>query len=148
MASSRVRTTRGLVPIINIKEGDEVFTWNEGRLAVHQVTWRSEPRHQMTYRLTTAGGHALAASGNHPFLRLTGTGGMKWTELDDLSAGDTIVAEGAGRHSDFNAVLIEEEEGIKPLAEDDTYDITVEGAHNFIAEGLVLHNSGFSAAGL
>jgi hypothetical protein len=32
---------------------------------------------------------------------------------------------------------------IEPLAEHDTYDITVEGTHNFAAEGLVVHNSGF-----
>ena len=35
---------------------------------------------------------------------------------------------------------------VEPLTEDDTYDITVEGTHNFVAEGLVLHNSGFTQA--
>ena len=32
---------------------------------------------------------------------------------------------------------------IEPLEVEDTYDITVEDAHNFVAEGLIIHNSGF-----
>jgi len=35
---------------------------------------------------------------------------------------------------------------IVPLEENDTYDITVENTHNFVAEGLVVHNSGFTQA--
>ncbi|HET9975371.1 MAG TPA: LAGLIDADG family homing endonuclease, partial [Streptosporangiaceae bacterium] len=35
---------------------------------------------------------------------------------------------------------------IEPLGTEDTYDITVEDTHNFVAEGLVVHNSGFTQA--
>ena len=35
---------------------------------------------------------------------------------------------------------------IEPAGTEDTYDITVEGTHNFIAQGLTVHNSGFSQA--
>lgn len=34
--------------------------------------------------------------------------------------------------------------GIEALDTEDTYDITVAGTHNFVAEGLVVHNSGFT----
>lgn len=35
---------------------------------------------------------------------------------------------------------------IDALEEMDTYDIEVEGAHNFVADGVVVHNSGFQSA--
>jgi transposase len=35
---------------------------------------------------------------------------------------------------------------IEPMEVEDTYDITVEGTHNLVAEGLVIHNSGFAQA--
>jgi hypothetical protein len=35
---------------------------------------------------------------------------------------------------------------IEPMEVEDTYDITVDDTHNFVAEGLVVHNSGFTQA--
>ena len=35
---------------------------------------------------------------------------------------------------------------IKDLGEEDVYDITVDGSHNFISEGFVVHNSGTGAS--
>jgi len=37
-------------------------------------------------------------------------------------------------------------ESIKEIGDEEVYDITVEGSHNFIAEGFVVHNTGTGAA--
>jgi DNA polymerase-3 subunit alpha len=37
---------------------------------------------------------------------------------------------------------------IEPRGEEDTYDLTVEGDHNFVADGLIVHNSHSAAYGL
>lgn len=36
--------------------------------------------------------------------------------------------------------------GVRPQGERETWDIEVEGAHNFVADGVVVHNSGFMSA--
>jgi cell division protein FtsZ len=45
------------------------------------------------------------------------------------------------KHFGFNKI-----EEIKELGEEDVYDITVEGSHNFISDGFVVHNTGTGAA--
>lgn len=45
------------------------------------------------------------------------------------------------KHFGFNRV-----ESICDIGEEDVYDITVEGSHNFISEGFVVHNTGTGAA--
>ena len=35
--------------------------------------------------------------------------------------------------------------GVDPDGEQDTWNLTVEGSHNFIADGIVVHNSGLTA---
>src|SRR5690606_16766725 len=35
---------------------------------------------------------------------------------------------------------------VEPKGEQDTWDLEVEGAHNFVADGVVVHNSGFMSA--
>src|SRR6185503_4420408 len=37
---------------------------------------------------------------------------------------------------------------IEPAGEEETYDLTVEGDHNFVADGLIVHNSHSAAYGL
>jgi hypothetical protein len=58
-----------------------------------------------------------------------------WTKLQDLRVGDKVLA--------FRDGKLQEEEivSIKLLGKEETYDIEVEGSHNFIANGLVTHNS-------
>jgi len=45
------------------------------------------------------------------------------------------------KHFGFNRI-----ESIQDIGEEDVYDITVEGSHNFISEGFVVHNTGTGAA--
>jgi replicative DNA helicase len=87
-----------------------------------------------TYTVTCQTGHQATASGNHPFLTPHG-----WVALDDLQAGDFVgvtVANTVGSPRTWTTVA-----AITPQGEAPVFDATVEGLHNFVANGLVLHNS-------
>ncbi len=91
-----------------------------------------------------------------------------WTTLADLRAGDGIAAQAEvssrsratdaaglpGVRADRGAVAVAEPEveldagvywdevvAVEPAGVRDVYDLTVEGDHNFVADGLVVHNS-------
>jgi error-prone DNA polymerase len=83
-------------------------------------------------RLRTALGHTVTASAEHPFLTLTG-----WRQLKDLRVGDYVAAARL-EHSD---VYWDKIVSIESAGEQDTYDLTIEGHHNFIANDLIVHNS-------
>jgi replicative DNA helicase len=111
------------------------------------------------FRLRLAGGREVTASGNHRFLTPTG-----WAPLDSLGAGGRIaiparlpapigeigdapvlsdavlgsVAVGDVRVGD---VRWDRVVSIEPLGAHPVYDATVKGTHNFIANGIVAHNS-------
>jgi hypothetical protein len=138
-ADAQVLTAAGPKPIIDVTAGDVVLTWEDGACMPWRVVRRSAPRRQMTYRVVTATAK-LDASGNHPFLTGDRPAGWQWTEVDDLRPGDLAVRFEDGRFRSEPVLAIE------PLGEADTYDITVDGTHNFIANGLVVHNSGFTQA--
>jgi cell division protein FtsZ len=46
----------------------------------------------------------------------------------------------------FNNFAFERIQEVNEIGEEDVYDITVEGSHNFIADGFVVHNTGTGAA--
>lgn len=96
------------------------------------------------------GDRSVRASANHKFLTRQG-----WTVAEKLgpgqelavSAGSAIIAEGQlltrlsttlslGAKVDFAPLRTMERYGTEPV-----YDLTVAGTHNFIANGIVVHNS-------
>ena len=90
------------------------------------------------WRLRTACGHTLAASAQHPFLTMQG-----WRQLGELRAGEYVaaapvvpVARLAGAAIHWDRVVALEELG--PQA---TYDLQIDGDHNFLANHLIVHNS-------
>jgi replicative DNA helicase len=184
-------------------------------LAVNERTMELEPRtvmnafttgRQPVYRLTTARGRTIRATGNHKFFAVDG-----WRRLDDIGPGMEIAASaglagpgpldddggseqrfpdwaGVAHGTSYQApiptptwqstvtlapamaaavvtngrlepepgpgVALAEPEGdaqptvawdeivsIEPDGEEQVYDLTVAGLHNFVAEDLVVHNS-------
>lgn len=131
--------------------------------------WRTG--HRPVFRLVTAAGREIRATGNHPFLLVSG-----WRALDELKPGDLIAADRrclqpyaqvsswkGARPGPLSPVVgegysvaqvspvtqavleadIEWDEiiRIEPDGEEDVYDMTVPGTHNFVANGLIVHNS-------
>jgi len=120
---------------------------------------------QPVYRLTTAAGRSIDASGNHPLLTPTG-----WRELGALRPGVQIAAPLRLAHAAAHrfplhgaapgGLSLAEElmtcipvadvcwdpiVAIEPLGDQETYDLTVPGDHNFVANDLIVHNSALMA---
>lgn len=89
------------------------------------------------YRLTTASGRSIVATGNHPFLTFNG-----WRTLAELKPGDKIACVST------SDILYDRITSIVPAGERPTFDLTVEGNHNFVANDLIVHNSHAAPYGL
>ncbi len=98
------------------------------------------------WRLRSALGHEIMATAEHPFMTLG-----RWRELGKLKVGDHVatapesVAETLKSRdlsrlasSDLYWDRIME---IEPVGERETYDLQIEGDHNFLANHFVVHNS-------
>jgi replicative DNA helicase len=110
------------------------------------------------FLLTTGSGTTIKATANHPFYTQHG-----WVALEHLHKGAHIamaddtnglshtpanpkaIAGGEGTATAItpavHRVLWDTVADILPMGEEDVFDITVPGLHNFVANGLVVHNS-------
>jgi error-prone DNA polymerase len=87
---------------------------------------------RMVYRLRTFLGREVVATPEH--LVLTETG---WRPLGSLQFDDHVAtAEPEASCVGWDCVLSVDPEGMSP-----TYDLAVEDDHNFVADGLIVHNS-------
>jgi replicative DNA helicase len=108
-------------------------------LSLDTRTWHLEPKRvtnsfatgrKPVLRLTTRLGHRIDATVNHRFLSSGG-----WKRLDRLSCGDRVAV--ASR----DAAGWDEVTSVEAAGEADVFDLTVDGLHNFVASGVVAHNS-------
>ncbi len=115
------------------------------------------------FELQLASGRRVKASDNHPFMTVDG-----WRRLDQLSIGSRVAAlhgavgvdHGQGRFdtqrpSDARTVALldrmtkgpsadvlwDRVVAVDPVGEEPVYDATVRGTHNFVANGIHVHNS-------
>lgn len=143
--------------------GDEVATFDDGRLSTTRVSgWKHSGRDKV-FKITTSSGKIVRANERHPFLVATDEG-LKWTRTKNLSTASKIVTlkeigvSGGGSHalsqiaesrpkqdfwrwlstSDFTTETVV---SVGPDGEEDVYDLRIEGTQNFIANGLVSHNT-------
>ena len=73
-----------------IRAGDEVATFDDGRLGVSTVAaWKSSGRDSV-YTITMNSGKMVRANGRHPFL-VSVAGELKWIRTKHLTTGHTIV---------------------------------------------------------
>jgi len=101
---------------------------------------RIEPRHviaakasgrKRVFRMRTSE-HAIEATAEHPFLTPQG-----WRKLGELHAGALVAT---ARSTDAR-VIWTEIVAIDPAGTQETYDLEIEGNHNFLANDFVVHNS-------
>jgi DNA polymerase III alpha subunit len=83
------------------------------------------------WRLSTALGHTIAATAEHPFLTRWG-----WRPLGSLRIGGHVAAARSSSDVHWDEIV-----AIEPLGPRPTYDLQIEGDHNFVANNLVVHNS-------
>jgi DNA polymerase III alpha subunit len=91
----------------------------------------SGPR--MVHRLRTALGRELLATPEHPLLTVNG-----WQPFGSLRPGDRIAAPRTLEMADVDWDRVV---SVEPVGMRETYDLTVEGDHNFVANDLIVHNS-------
>ncbi len=148
-----IATSSGPKRIVDVVPGDSVFSYTEEGPSVRKVlgiqATGTKPVYKMRTKLRT-----IRASGNHPFLTAIyhrGKDGcgerfyrLEWKPLESMKRGDLIVVSNnipsliESIPSGFELQAIR---SIVPDGEEETYDIEVEGSHNFIADGVVVHNS-------
>jgi error-prone DNA polymerase len=86
-------------------------------------------------RLRTALGHEISATAEHPFMTMTG-----WVKLGQLKIGDMLATTRSipmpGTDLYWDRIV-----GIEPIGSRETYDLQIEGDHNFVANHFIVHNS-------
>ncbi|MGH9009798.1 MAG: DnaB-like helicase C-terminal domain-containing protein, partial [Acidimicrobiia bacterium] len=88
------------------------------------------------YRLRLASGRELRATANHKFRTVHG-----WVPLGRLAIGDELATPAKLSAPDLGGVAWDRIVAIEPLGEEEVFDATVLGTHNFVANGVVAHNS-------
>jgi len=157
-------STGGIEPLQNgrtIRDVDlDVWTMTEGgKLVQRPVTaiHEYEPPTELT-EVTLGSGRTLRSTTDHPFFVDEG-GGRVEKPASRLAPGERVyVPPQALRTAADGGVLVKEiDEGIEKLSvetarvasvetienedKERVYDLTVEGTHNFVANGMVVHNS-------
>jgi DNA-directed DNA polymerase III PolC len=90
------------------------------------------------WRLHTALGHTITATAEHPFMTLQG-----WRKLGELQRGEHVAAARSlpPKRLVDSDVYWDQIVRIEAMGYQPTYDLQIEGNHNFLANNLVVHNS-------
>jgi DNA polymerase I-like protein with 3'-5' exonuclease and polymerase domains len=141
-------TAQNLKPLRDVKAGDGIQTSFGLKRVVR--AWSNGVRE--VFKITLRDGRSLRATADHLFL--TGRAD-EWARLSELRAGDNVfvslqqndlaanqISPSIEQTVDFaerqiRAVAIE---SIVPDGADEVYDLTIEDVHEFIANGIVVHN--------
>src|SRR5256884_1925329 len=100
---------------------------------------------RMVYRVRTALGRELMATAVHPLLTPDGC-----RPLSSLKGGDHVAGRGPCEVVSVEGAELEWDRvtGVEPIGARETYDLSVEDDHNFLANDLVVHNSHASSFAL
>ena len=163
--SSLIMTKDGLKKITEVKEGDEIYAFHQ---KTHQPISKKcagvfDNGEREVFELETLH-HSIRATPNHPFLVPERNGWREnefvWKTLSQLSVGDKVVVTKMDereffafdpalmqREDEINLIendyfKVEKISSIEPIGREPTLDLRVEDEHNFIADGIVVHNTG------
>ena len=130
----------------DIRVGDVVATFDKGNLSTARVNnWQSNGFDSI-YKIQTKSGKILQANERHPFLVMN-EGVLEWTRLKNLVVGDELVAlnnkKDSHNHtiqgtSDFTTDKIV---SITADGKAEVFDVEIDRTENFIANGIVSHNT-------
>lgn len=125
-----VETTAGIKPIAEVRPGDYVFTWRDGKIATGAVTKQACVGVLPAWRVTLDSGESFTGTPDHKMVLFDGTP----REIRDLKPGDRIAAF---RRS-YHCVTKVEDLGVL----EQMYAITVEPDHNYaLGCGVISANS-------
>jgi len=152
-------TPDGTKNITEIKVGDQVYAFdqNTGELVIKTCSGVFDNGIKEVYEVKTVK-HSIKATSNHPFLvveknKTIAPKGLVWKTLEQLQTGDQVIVlknkktdnkKEKSEHLLKNNSHFKSEKitSIRLVKEEPTLDLRVEGEHNFIADGIVVHNTG------
>jgi hypothetical protein len=132
---SLVQSADGRLVPIEQWQGGELLALNERRMTFERVAagpaFSNGVREVFEVRLRS--GRVVRCTANHPLLTLLG---WKW-------AGHLVRGQLVATMPSFSerSVAWDEVQAIESIGERPTYDLTVPGLHNFVCDGVVVHNS-------
>jgi hypothetical protein len=148
---SLVSTTNGLVPIEDIRDGDEVLTRNGARKVLK--SWMTQENAEV-YRVEMSDGRSFYATSEHKV-----ASGDLWIRVDELLYGQVLNSIHERRRDKWEdqasiqyRFLLENHHkgmlqieakvaGVSHCADRmDVFDLTVEGDHEFYVNGILVHN--------
>lgn len=118
-----------------------VRSFNEECIALHEIEDVVQSGSKPTWRVTLEDGKSLKATSDHQFLTKRG-----WVALKELTSDDAIMVDNLKRgylHFPWGTPEYSPVAKIEFACDEMTYDIVCkEPHHNFVANGMVVHNSG------
>ena len=145
--NSKVFTNpKGPKNIKDINKGDKVYVWDKKTNKIKKAIVKNKifSGYKKVYKLI-AGERIIEASANHPFLVLDKNKTF-WVPLEKINKGAhiAVINSNSKNFIDWNildGIKFTKVTSIIPLGIKPTFDIEVENFHNFIANGLIVHNS-------
>nr|4O1R_A Chain A, Replicative DNA helicase [Nostoc punctiforme PCC 73102] len=123
------------VPIKELvgKSGFAVWALNEATMQLEKaiVSNAFSTGIKPLFTLTTRLGRKIRATGNHKFLTING-----WKRLDELTPKEHLALP---RNSGSD-IYWDEIVSITYSGEEEVFDLTVPGLHNFVANNIIVHN--------
>lgn len=124
VGSTLITTPTGLVPIKDIKIGDTVLTYLDGKLIEDTVINSKSTGIKTVRDYTFSNGTVLTGTNNHPVMTPKG-----WKELGEATS--ILIPE-----TNLYTTLVSKSEEYQ----EEVYNLTVGNNHTYIANGLLTHN--------
>ncbi len=121
-------------PLKDVRPGDEVATWEAGELSTARVLNHKSNGIDRVFTIRTTSRNIVKANERHPFL-VEADGELRWVRLKHLKPGDTLISLNTSK---FTRTQIE---SITYTGHEEVFDVQIERTENFIANGLVSHNT-------
>lgn len=143
-------------PIRDIRPGDEVATYENGRITTAIVKNWANQGPDFVFAVRMKSGRVVRANARHPFRVIQANGEAIWVRLESLSVGTQVrcVEEPAissslvltqcpscEQPSNTWSIGADEIVEITEVGVEEVFDIEVERTHNFIAGGLEVSNT-------
>jgi len=128
-AGTKIITEAGNIPIERVQVGDMVLTPKGYRKVTGAARTALGAR---VYRVSVDNGACLIGTGNHPIFVI----GKGFTAITDLKAGDRLLAyRGKERCQEMPRVV-----SVESAGRADVYNLSVDGVHAYVANGVLVHN--------
>ena len=124
-------TTEGLKDAKDVSVGDMLYCYDNGKVAIEKCLG-TEGAYKESVKIVMRSGRELICSYDHPMLTPFG-----YQEVQYLKSGDNIVAISDDNNSFYNDTI----EIIESIGDRELIHLEVNRTHNFIANGLVSHNT-------